>query len=138
MRKLFIVWALALVAFLAPVAFAQMVGPIDPSAPLTDSDLQELLKSLGGVHGAGVLGTTAVVIQFLMYLMRSQVGKIAGKWQLATVAGLSFAGTVVGLRLIGVSWVGCLLHSYTLASGQVFAHQLMIKFGGDENNRIQS
>jgi hypothetical protein len=140
MYHLLVVWSLAMAVALIPIfAVAQVVGPIDPSLPPTVSELQNLLNSLGGMNGASVLGITVALVQIVMMVMRTHIGKIAGKWQLAIVTGLSFAGTILGLRMMGVSWVMCFLHANTATSAQVFAHQILKNFTPmDNSDKIQS
>lgn len=113
------------------VAFAQ--DPASVPVDLQSSEaLEEILKSVGGLQGAGALGIVAVVVQVLMSFFRSPLANFAGKFRLLIVSALSMVGGVLALKLSGVDWVGSLVHSATLTSVMVFGNQIVKQFKKDE------
>ena len=111
------------VVFAAVFAFAQEVV-----APPTQEEIASFLASLGGIKGAGTMAIVATVVQFIMLLAKSGLGKMAGVYQILLVSFLTLVGGVVGLKMNGLDWGSAILHSSSLAAGQVFLHQLYKQF----------
>ncbi len=112
---------------LAPgLAFAQASLPADLE---TGDALQLLLKSLGGLKGAGALAIAVVITQGIMLFFRTKLSSFAGKWRLLIVAGLSLVTGFLSLLVSGVSWQGALMHAETIGAFQVLGHQLFVQFG---------
>lgn len=109
-------------AFGASMAFGQ-----DVPAP-TPEDWEKFLAALGGLSGLQGLGVAALVVQGLMLLLKSQLGKYAGKYQLVVVMGLSLVSGSIALKMTGLDWASVLVHSSTLGAVQVFLHQIYKQF----------
>lgn len=114
------------------IVFAQEVGQI------TDLQfLEELLKFIGGLKGAGSLAIVAAVVQLVMYFIKAPffsklLPKLTGAKKLLIVSGLSVAGGLLALMSDGQSFLAALMHSTTLAALQVFANQLLQQFSKKE------
>jgi hypothetical protein len=115
--------AAVIVILLASSSLAD--GPQTPSSP-EDAFLSALLLSIGGLKGAGVLAAVVVLTQVVVKFMDTRWAAFAGKWKLLAVSGLTLVGGVAGLMTTEhLSFLAALLHSSTLATFQVFAHQLL-------------
>lgn len=72
-------------------------------------------------------------IQFLMAVLNIMtIGNISGKWKLTLVCILSLIGGIISLRIDGLSWPACVVHSTTLGGMQVFFHQVWKRFREEE------
>lgn len=98
-------------------------------APPTAAEIGKFLEALGGVKGAGTLAIVAIVVQGLMLVMKTALGKMAGIWQVIILNLLTLIGGVIALKMSGSDWASALLHSQSLAAFQVFLHQLWKQFG---------
>lgn len=110
------------------VAFAQELGQVSDL-----QFLQDLLKFIGGVKGAGTLAIVAGAVQLIMQLLKTEViskliPKLSGAKKLLIVSGLTMIGGVMVLMVEGQTLVQSLLHSTTLAALQVFANQIFQQF----------
>lgn len=121
MRHLFLI----LLALFAP-ALALAADPATMPTIDNSEALQQVLAAVQGFKGATAIGIAVLVTQIAMAVMKSAIAeKFLGHWQLLAVSGLSVASTVLGLKLAGVDWVGCLLSSVTVTAIQVFANQVI-------------
>jgi hypothetical protein len=111
----------------APAAAAP--APADQVAPPSTEDISAFLSAIGGAKGAGTMAIIALIVQGLLLMFRSTIGKFAGIYQLLIVNGLTLLAGVIGLKMTGMDWGSALLHSQTLATFQVFAHQVWKQFG---------
>ena len=114
------------------IAFAQELGQV------SDIEfLQELLKFVGGLKGAGSLAIVVGVVQVIMQLLKTPIiakliPKLTGAKKLLIVSGLSVAGGMMALMISGQTLFAALLHSTTLAALQVFANQIFQQFSKKE------
>lgn len=93
-----------------------------------DQALAALLVSVNGAKGMGTLGIIAVIVQGLMYVLRTPLGNFAGKFKLLAIYLLTVVLAVVALKLQGVSIGMAFINANVLAYLQVFAHQAMKQF----------
>lgn len=114
----------------AIVATSSSSASSDGSAVVapTGDEFKNYVDSLGGIKGAGTLGIILLVVQGLMLLLRSKAGDLAGQLRLLLVIGLTMVGGIISLRIQGIQWVSVLTNSATLASFQVFLHQIYSQF----------
>ena len=109
-----------------------LVAQTDPASLPADLDsgeaLELLIKSLGGMKGAGALGIAYVITQGLMLFFRTKLADFTGKWKLLIVAGLSVVVGVMALKMSGLGWLASLVHGSTLAAASVFGNQLFKQF----------
>lgn len=117
--KMLLIIALAIISF---AAIAQ-----DVPAP-TIGEVQDLLKSIGGLKGASALAIAVVVVQALLLLVRSSFVKLKGSIKLLIVTGLTLVSGVLALVVSGLPVSAALLHASTIAAFQVFAHQVLKQF----------
>lgn len=113
-----------LVALLIPLAlFAQEAGFEEVDLGIF---MEQLLNSIGGFSGLGVMGMVATGVQLLMLLSKTKLSKFAGKYRLLIVYGLTMISGVLSLVAFeGLDIATAILHSNTLASIQVFGHQVV-------------
>jgi hypothetical protein len=133
---------LACLAFIVPaLVLAQVAAtgsPVIPVVPVVDPNLdflQLLLKSLGGLKGAGLLASVGVVVQVLLKfldlpLAEKLFGKAFSDWdahiKLCVVTLLTLLGGVVTLMTqSGLSLVAALVHSSTLTMAMVFGNEVV-------------
>ena len=104
--------------------------PVDtPAAAVNDAQaLDYLLRGLGGSSGAGAMGIAVLITQVLLFLARSPLADLAGRWKLAIVTGVSLVATVVAGKVAGQTWAAALLSGPVVTAAQVFAHQLFAQF----------
>src|SRR6185295_18726759 len=95
-----------------------------PSSP-EDLFLSALFASLGGLKGAGTLLIVATLTQLLVKFSDTKWAAFEGKWKLLAVSGLTLLGGVAALMSQGLTFTAALLHSSTLATAQVFLHQVV-------------
>lgn len=100
----------------------------DVIAPPTAAEISKFLEALGGAKGLGTLGIIALIVQGLMLLLKSTVGKFAGVYQLLAVNLLTLITGIIGLKMSGMDWGSAILHSQSLAAFQVFLHQAWKQF----------
>lgn len=112
--------AILAVLLIPLVAFAQASLPTELP---TDQALTEMLKSLGGIQGAGALGIALAVTQIAMYFFRSPLASFAGKWKLLIASGIAISTAFIGLISTGVDWKAAFLHSAVIAAVNTFIHQ---------------
>lgn len=127
----FLVLLLGASAFLIGAAISSWADAVAAApAPTPDGDfLMLLLTSLGQLKGLSALGVALLVTQLVSHALNTVSGqKVAGKYRLALIFGLSIVTGVLGLVSQGVSLPAALLHSNTFAAYQVFAHQLYKQF----------
>lgn len=117
-----------LIAFAIGLLMPALIFGQDVIVPPTSDEIMSLLASLGGLKGASTLAIVAVVVQGLMLMLKSSIGKFAGAYQLLAVLLLTLAGGVVGLMIQGMDIGAALMHSSTLAAGQVLLHQIYKQF----------
>lgn len=104
---------------------------LDPGAvQITDSEFfLGLFQSIGGVKGAVGLPLAVALTQIAMRALQAPfLGKLAGKYRLLAVYGLSMASGVLALVAAHVPLGMALLHSNTLAALQVLGHQAYKQF----------
>lgn len=124
-HSLFFYFAFAFVAL-----WASEVPEIITAPEISNEDfLSLLLGSLNGVTGLSALGIAALVTQLVVGALKTPlVGgwfkKLAGKWKLLVVTGLSLASGILSLKVAGLEWSAVIMHSFVLTTAQVFAHQL--------------
>jgi hypothetical protein len=127
-------WAVMINAFLFPIntviVWVLLVSPAalaDSSASPSSAEdvfLGSLFTSLGGLKGASVLAAVAILTQLLIKFNATRWADFEGKWKLLIFTGLTLVGGVSGLMITDhLSFTAALLHSSTLATFQVFAHQ---------------
>lgn len=114
--------AAAIVVLFASTSLAD--SPSSPSSP-EDVFLQALFSSLGGMKGAGLLLIVAMITQLLVKFSDTKWAAFEGKWKLLAVSGLTLIGGVAALMSQGLTFMAALLHSTTLATAQVFLHQVV-------------
>lgn len=118
----------------APASTEAVAAPSAPAsgeqitAPSSD-EWSALLKSMGGVKGAGTLGIIALIVQAILLLGRSSLGAVAGKWRYILVVGLTWVSGFLALKLQGNDWLASLMHPATMAAFQVLVHQGVIQLG---------
>jgi len=112
----------------ASVAWAQPAPASLPADLSTTEALDLLIKSLGGLKGAGALAIVATCVQGVMLFFRTPLAAFAGKYRLLIVSILSLVGGVLALKLTGLDWVASLVHSSTLTSVMVFGNQVVKQF----------
>lgn len=109
-----------------------ILAALDPSNVVTATPdqqaLDHLLQGLGGAAGAGALGIAVLITQVLMFLARSPLADLAGKWKLAIVTGVSLLATVIAGKVAGQTWMAALLSGPVVAAAQVFFHQIFDNF----------
>jgi len=111
----------------------------DPASDLTvDVFLKALVESLGSFKGASALMLVALLAQLLMLLLRTPLGKFAGKWKLLIIYLLSMVGGAVALKVSTpeMGWLAIVLHSNTLAMAQVFANQVKKQFWDKKDEAV--
>lgn len=96
--------------------------------PPTEQDWALFFASIKGTKGLASLGGAAVIVQFLLYLFRSDLGILLGKWRLVTVTLLTTISGALMLKITGLDWPSALMHGTTLSAFQVFAHQFYKQF----------
>lgn len=108
------------------LAFAQDILPPSPS----QGELELLVRSLGGDTSMKLMALVALLVQVSMFVLAktSIADKLAGKHKIVLVYALNIVAGVLTLRLMGVETVTALVHSNTLASYQVFLHQVWKQF----------
>lgn len=94
----------------------------------SSNDIDMFLKSMQGVEGLGTLGIVAASVQALLFLLKKNFNLIKPKYKLIVVTFLTLFAGIVSLRIEGLDWPSCILHSTTLASMQVFIHQFSKTF----------
>jgi hypothetical protein len=106
----------------APEAPAPEVPEYEPS----ESELQLLVKSLGGALGGGILAIAYFIAQVFMLLLKGKLGaKFTGAWQITVVSFMTLVLGVLGLMVVGgLEFGAAIVHSTTLAAFSVFANQL--------------
>lgn len=113
---------------IASVALAQASPASLPVDLSTGEALELLIKSIGGLKGAGALAIVAFCVQAVMLFFRTPLADFAGKWKLLIVSLLSLVGGVLALKLTGLDWLGSLVHSSTLTAVTVFGNQVLKQF----------
>jgi hypothetical protein len=101
---------------------------------------EQILETVGGLQGAGMLAAVAFIVQLLMKIIQSEkfmggkIGNLAGKWRLLIVNGLSLVGGIIALMAppTNQSFIQAALNSQTLAMAMVFGNQIMKQFGKNE------
>ena len=129
--------ALFSILFMSCMAFAQeaaeaakeVVETASEIAGPTAGDIAKFLEALGGVKNLGTLGIVALVVQGLMLVAKSALGKMAGIYQMLILNFLTLAAGVIALKMSGMDWASAILHSQSLAAFQVFLHQAWKQFG---------
>lgn len=136
---LFILLVVPLTFLFCQLLLAQSPSPIPVPTPLvTDAtqvlpaiqgeDVSQFLESINGLKGLGAMGIALLVVQGLLLALRSSFVNLPGKWKLVVASGLSLVTGVLALRLNGVDLTAAILHGSTLASLNVFAHQIVKQF----------
>jgi hypothetical protein len=103
-------------------------------------DIDQILDTVGGLQGAGILAVVAFIVQFLMRIIQSdkfmggKVGQLAGKWRLLIVNSLSLIGGIIALMAppSNQSFIQAALNSQTLAMAMVFGNQVLKQFKKNE------
>lgn len=124
-------------AAVAPVAVPPpIVDVANPDKPIENQAFLEYLwKSFNGWKGLGAMGIAAFLTQILAAFMltpffssliklKKPIEEWMGKWKLALVLGLAMLSGISMLIATGLDWKAALVHSSTLATFQVFAHQV--------------
>ena len=101
-------------------AFAQGAPP--PSFDEIAGDIQGLIGAIGGM---GSLAIVLAIVQILMKLSKTMLGKLAGKWNLLLVTGLTLVASVASAMLSGGSLLGALMSGGVLVAAQVFINQII-------------
>lgn len=93
----------------------------DPSVLIT-----ALIQALTSSGGISVLAVVAAIVQIVIYIFKqTPIGqKLAGKWMLLIVSGLTIVSGVIGMMMNGASLGAALVSSSVLASFQVFLNQV--------------
>ncbi len=120
---LFAFLALAL-AFFSSFALSQDMVIYPP----TEQDWALFLASIKGTKGIASLGGAAAIVQLLLYLFRSDLGILLGKWRLVAVTLLTTLSAALLLKLSGIDWPSAIMHGTTLSAFQVFIHQFYKQF----------
>lgn len=94
----------------------------------TPGEWSTFLTSIGNAKGLGAMGVSALVAQGSLLLLRTKVGDLTGRAKFLLVTSLTVVAGVTSLRISGLDWPSSLMHSSTLAAGQVFVHQLFKQF----------
>lgn len=106
----------------APVALPELGEP-------STAEIAALVNGILSLKGAGTLAIVAFVIQVLMLLLKSGLGKIAGKFQLLSVLLLSVVGGIVQSMIAGnLSFKAAALSASALAAYQVLGNQIIKQF----------
>ena len=113
------------VAFFSSVALSQGDMVIYPP---TEQDWALFFASIKGTKGIASLGGAAAIVQLLLYLFRSDLGILLGKWRLVAVTLLTTLSGALLLKLSGLDWPSSLMHGTTLSAFQVFIHQFYKQF----------
>lgn len=72
-----------------------------------------------------ILGMAVAITQIVMLVVNSQFGdKLAGKWKLLIVSGVSIVSAFLGQLAIDVSWGVALTSGVVVTAVQVFVHQI--------------
>ena len=95
---------------------------------LRQQDVDLFLSSLNGVQGAGALGVTVLIVQTLILVFKSQFLKLKKQYKILSVTLLTMIVGVLSLKISGLDWASCFLHSTTLSAAQVFAHNFLKSF----------
>lgn len=108
------------------VVLAQVFGPEQMPQVANPQDLEMLVRSIGGESSLRTLALVALGVQALMFLLSKTafMDKFAGKYKLALVYGLNIAAGVLTLKIMGLDTPAALVHANSLASYQVFFHQV--------------
>jgi len=96
----------------------------DGTAPVEPGQWETFLNAIGGLKGAGIMGGIAALIQVLLFVLRSPLGYLAGPYKLLLITALTMFLGVTGLKVEGFDWQSAIMHSSTVASFQVFLHQM--------------
>lgn len=108
-------------------AFAQVAGM--PAEIPNEEFLKLLLASLGGLKGSSALVVSAVIVQLLVALFRTQLfgglwQKIPGIWKILAIMGMSAVSGVLTMVSQGVSWGAALIHTTTLSALMVLGNEI--------------
>lgn len=90
-------------------------------------DYKLLLEIIASVKALGPIGIVMVATQIIMLVIKAKILDL-GKWNLAVVLGLSAVFGALLLKKDGIGWSEVLLNATTLASLQVFVHQIYVQF----------
>lgn len=120
-------------AILIPVVALAQAASLPADLPTADA-LELLLKSVGGLKGAGALAIAAFCVQAVLLFFRTPLAGFAGRWRLLVVAGLTLVFGFMSMLLSGVDWKAAIVHADVLLMLQVFANQIWKQFvaKGDE------
>lgn len=116
--------ALSALVLIPVFAVAQDLAVVPP----TTDEISAFLHSLNGLKGGSALAVAAIIVQGLMLAFRAPLGSFAGRYRLVIMSALTLVAGWTALRMAGLDGVSALLHSTTLISLQVFAHQVYIQF----------
>lgn len=116
------------IKILMSVAWVPVLVWAQDIVPPTGAEISALLESIGGLKGAGTLAVVAFVVQAAMLALKSSLGGALGKYRLLAVVALTLIGGVVGLMAGGLHLGAALVHSSSLAAGQVLLHQIFVQF----------
>lgn len=116
------------------LVMAQELPPVLTEEEISNQDFLEfLLQSLNGVQGLTAMGIAALVTQIIVGALKTPlVGgyfqKLAGRFKLLIVSGISLASGIISLKVAGLDWTVIFVHSFVLTAAQVFAHQAFLQF----------
>jgi len=119
------IMALALI-FGASMALSQSDAII--LTPPTAQDWELFWASIQGTKGLASLGGAVAITQFLLFIFRSEIGVLLGRWRLVLVTLFSTLTSLLLLKTSGLDWPSSFMHSTTLSAFQVFAHQFYKQF----------
>jgi len=115
--------ASAIMVLFASSSFADSAS--STSSP-EDLFLSSLVISIGGLKGASVLAAVVILTQLVIKFLGTRWDPLAGQWKLLAVSAFTIVAGVSGLMLTDhLTFMAALLHSSTLATFQVFAHQVV-------------
>jgi hypothetical protein len=134
MKKVFKLTMIGMIAFFVGMffsmtSFAQEVLPV-----VSESDvLKSVFSLVTSYKEMSAFALALAVVQLLTKVLSLQsLGSIfpnlTGKMKLVMITFLSLVAGVISLKVSGLSWLECIMHSGTLAAVQVFGHQFYKEF----------
>lgn len=93
----------------------------------------ELIGQAFSSHHAGALGIAAIITQIIVAglkapLFKDRFKKLAGKWKLLIVSGISLLSGILTLLASGADWGDIIKDALILTTAQVFVHQIYSQF----------
>lgn len=134
MKKLFNLTMIGLFAFFAGMFFSVFSFAQDALPVVGESDvLKSVFSFVTSYKEMSAFGIALAVVQLLrMILSLESLGSIfpslTSKMKLVLITFLSLVSGIIALRVSGLSWLECIMHSGTLAAVQVFGHQFYKEF----------